>query len=78
MHASAERQLIDFVRARHDNDPAVVIDADTDLFASGYLDSIGFVGLSVLVEDLSGKPIDFTRVRPEELSTIRKILALCF
>ena len=77
-HANHEQQLLDFVRERHPPEVQAGIDSATDLFENGVLDSIGFVGLSVLVEDLAGKPIDFGQIKASELRSIRDILRLCF
>jgi acyl carrier protein len=69
-----QRQLIAFVLERHPNPDHVHLDADTDLFAGGHLDSIGFIGLTVLVEELSGNRIDFERHDVSNMTTIGKII----
>jgi acyl carrier protein len=67
--------LAAWVRARHAEDDVVVeCDGDTDLFGSGILDSLGFIALVALVEELSGAPIDLDEVDIDELHTIRAIV----
>lgn len=55
----------------------VEITADTDLVATGGLDSMGFVGLIARFEDLTGTEVDFEEVDPEELTSVRSLIDRC-
>ncbi len=72
-----EQKLVDWVKERNEDNPDVEFTLDTDLFSSGLLDSLGFVVLATLVEDLRGEPINFEAVKPEELVSIRQIVDKC-
>jgi acyl carrier protein len=51
------QQLIDWVQARQgEGGPA--IGPDTDLFASGALDSMGLVSLFFMIETMGGRTVD--------------------
>lgn len=73
-----ESKLIDWVAERNDGNPDFRMDRDTDLYASGYLDSLGFVGLLMLVEEMSGKKLADLDVNPLELKTVRIICETFF
>ena len=51
------QRLIDWVSAR-DAAAGIEITPDTDLLASGVLDSMGMVGLFMLVETMGGRALD--------------------
>jgi acyl carrier protein len=53
------------------------ITADTDLVATGALDSMGFVGLIAKFEDLTGTEVDFEEIDPEELTSVRSLIDRC-
>jgi acyl carrier protein len=53
------------------------IGPETDLFETGALDSMGFVGLIAVFEALSGVEVDFDEIEPEELNTVRAIIERC-
>jgi acyl carrier protein len=55
----------------------VTITADTDLVATGALDSMGFVGLVTRFEDLAGTEVDFEKIDPEELTSVRSLIERC-
>lgn len=55
----------------------VEITADTDLVATGALDSMGFVGLIARFEDLTGTEVDFEEIDPEELTSVRSMIDRC-
>ena len=64
--------LIEWV-GRHNRNPEAsdgTIDANTDLLASGTLDSVGFVELLLYVEEKTGCRCDLDDTDPEEFSTI--------
>lgn len=71
-----EEKLLQWVNERN---PGIQdIDVDTDLMASGYVDSMGFVGLMVLLEELGGRHLDDVLANPEDFRTIRHITQKCF
>jgi acyl carrier protein len=55
----------------------VEITADTDLVATGALDSMGFVGLVATFENLTGTAVDFEEVDAEELTSVRALIDRC-
>lgn len=55
----------------------VEITADTDLVATGALDSMGFVGLIAKFEELAGTEVDFEEIDPEELTSVRSLIGRC-
>jgi len=54
--------------------PAQALDASTDLFEMGVLDSVALTGLIAAVEGAIGYDIDFVRVDPAALGTIGTIV----
>jgi D-alanine--poly(phosphoribitol) ligase subunit 2 len=50
--------------------------ADTDLFATGALDSLGFVELLVRIEELFGRRIELAELEIEDFKSIARIAAL--
>jgi acyl carrier protein len=75
--AMSEAQLVDlvinWVRSNHrpGYSPNGEISADTDLIASGLLDSFGFIDLIVFIESQSGCQIDLTDVDPVEFCVVK-------
>ena len=77
-----ERELVQWIldyleEEEKDLSADVKITADTDLVATGALDSMGFVGLIARFEDLSGTEVDFEEIEPEELTSIRSLIDRC-
>lgn len=72
-----EAQLVDlvinWVRSNHrpGNSPNGDISPDTDLIASGMLDSFGFIDLIVFMESQSGCRIDLTDVDPNDFCVVK-------
>lgn len=72
-----ETQLVDlvinWVRSNHrpGNSPNGDISPDTDLIASGMLDSFGFIDLIVFMESQSGCRIDLTDVDPHDFCIVK-------
>lgn len=75
--ATSEAQLVDlvinWVRSNHrpGNSRNGKISPDTDLIASGLLDSFGFIDLIVFIESQSGCRIDLTDVDPNEFCVVK-------
>ena len=73
----SEAQLVDlvinWVRSNHrpGNSPNGDLSPDTDLIASGMLDSFGFIDLIVFIESQSGCRIDLTDVDPSEFCIVK-------
>lgn len=73
-----ERELIRWINSYNEEEGVdVVVTADSDLVATSALDSMGFVGLIALFENLAGVEIDFDEVDPEELTSIRSLFERC-
>jgi acyl carrier protein len=51
------------------NDPHIT--EDTDLMASGLLDSFGFIDLLLFVESQTGLKVDLTDVDPSEFTVVK-------
>lgn len=49
----------------------VDVKEDTDLIASGALDSMGFIELLLFVESITGQKIDLSDLDPNEFTTIQ-------
>jgi acyl carrier protein len=54
------------------------ITLDTNLMEGGLLDSIGFVGLIVFIEEEMGCNLDLTDVDPSEFSTVKGLSRIAF
>ncbi|MBI3668706.1 MAG: acyl carrier protein [Acidobacteria bacterium] len=64
--------VIDWVRAnKRSGNGTADITPDTDLVASGLLDSFGFVDLIVYIESLDGCKIDLTEADPSEFTVVK-------
>lgn len=46
------------------------LDENADLFEAGVVDSHGFIGLCLAIEEITGRPVDIAEVDPEDFSTI--------
>jgi acyl carrier protein len=49
----------------------IELEEDTDLMATGILDSMGFIELLVHVESLTGSKIDLSDLDPKEFTSIK-------
>jgi hypothetical protein len=68
-----EQAMLEWVRDHvppHASEQAE-IGAESDLLATGVLDSVGFLDLIAYAEELSGTPIDLMSVDPAHLTSIR-------
>jgi acyl carrier protein len=77
-----ERELVQWILDYKEEEEeevsvGVEITADTDLIATGALDSMGFVGLIARFEDLAGTEVDFEEIEPEELTSVRTLIDRC-
>lgn len=70
------RWIVDYVE-EEEFSVDVEITEDTDLIATGALDSMGFVGLIARFEDLTGTEVDFEEIDPEELTSVRSLIDRC-
>ncbi|HTI66910.1 MAG TPA: hypothetical protein VL460_05105 [Caulobacteraceae bacterium] len=64
------QRLIDWVAARQGEGGVAEIDADTDLLASGAVDSLGLVSLFFLVETMRGEPVDMAQATAAEAAPL--------
>ncbi len=62
-----------FLQAFHIEDDIRSIDLETDLVNSGLVDSFSVIELLIHIEELSGVPVDFDRIK---LSSVRTVKAL--
>jgi acyl carrier protein len=75
-----ERELVQWILSYIEEEELSVdieITADTDLVATGALDSMGFVGLVSRFEMLTGTEVDFEAIDAEELTSIRFLVDRC-
>lgn len=70
------QQLIDWVAQRQQS--GLQVEADTDLVASGALDSMGLVSLFFLVEAMGGQAVDVNEAVAAGPVTPRSIVARWF
>ena len=73
-----EVQLVDWVMARRGDAAERRIDAETNLRDSGLIDSLGFVGLMALLEELGAENIDNVLANPKQFASIRELVTECF
>lgn len=75
-----ERELVQWILdyiAEEEFAVEAEITADTDLVATGALDSMGFVGLVTRFEALAETEVDFEKIDPEELTSVRSLIDRC-
>lgn len=75
-----ERDLVQWILDYIEEEELTVeveIAADTDLVATGALDSMGFVGLVATFENLTGTEVDFEEIDAEELISVRSLIERC-
>ncbi len=65
--------LITYIKKEFARDSQVEITAQTDLFASGILDSLGLMKLIRFVEATFDNPVPLTDILPENFSSVRNI-----
>ncbi len=70
------REMIEFVRSRIQDDPALRIDLDTPLVSSGLVDSFALVEVLQRLQDVTGRAIPTGRVAPQDLETVSRMLEL--
>lgn len=71
-----EQDLIEKLSRDISNDPAVPIDASTDLVMSGLIDSIGFMTLIQWIEDECSVAIEPSDMVIDNFETTTHVLAL--
>lgn len=77
MSEDLKQKLIQFVEERYFAEYAekIKVESDTDLFTTGYIDSLGFVALLMVIEEFTGLSIDeLMLINREELNTISNII----
>jgi len=55
---------------------SVEVTGETDLFASGLLDSLGLADLMLFVDSLEGCEVDLTDVEPSEYCVVRGLCSI--
>lgn len=68
--------LVDWIRTHKRISQDVVITADTELLASGILDSFSYLDLIVYLENKTGGRIDLAGADPDEFSKVRGLCTL--
>ncbi|MFG2957717.1 acyl carrier protein [Streptomyces sp. NPDC048291] len=76
--AALEKKLLDWVVEWNEGEYDGELDAETDLFAAGVLDSMGFTGLIAYLEDETGIEFDFEHAEEAGAVSLRALLAYCF
>jgi acyl carrier protein len=69
-------KILRWVVEKNEDEDTSLINEDTDLFTSGYIDSMGFVGLMMYIEELSGNSFDASDINPDDIKTIKHIVEL--
>lgn len=70
--------LLDWILEWNEGEFEGEITADTELFASGALDSMGFTGLIAYLEDETGIEFDFKNAEDSSDVSVSGLLAYCF
>ncbi|SFR34758.1 Phosphopantetheine attachment site [Robiginitalea myxolifaciens] len=65
--------LIKYIKKEFTRDSEVEIVAETDLFASGILDSLGLMKLIRFIEATFDNPVPLIDILPENFSSVRNI-----
>lgn len=82
MNALSESQLVDLVvgwvkqNGQKSETAGLEINRDTDLIASGLLDSFGFVDLIMYLESQDGCKVDLIDADPSEFSVVKGLCRL--
>jgi acyl carrier protein len=74
---SLERELVDWVVQWNEDESDVEVTADTELSATGLLDSMALVGLVSYLEDRMDSAFDFGSYDPHGGVTVRTLIAHC-
>ncbi|KUJ41268.1 hypothetical protein ACZ90_68000 [Streptomyces albus subsp. albus] len=75
--AALEKDLVEWVLNWNEGEGEGSVDAETDLSASGLLDSMALVGLVTYLEDQTDSSFDFASFDPSEGTTIRRLVRHC-
>ncbi|MFQ5739483.1 MAG: phosphopantetheine-binding protein [Acidobacteriota bacterium] len=73
---SSAAQMIDFLLKNVIHDPELEIDEDTPLVSTGLVDSFALVEVLVELERVTRRRIPTGRISPQDLNTIRQMLAV--
>lgn len=73
-----QEKLVSFIKERNDEDENFSLLFDQDIELTGYLDSMGFIGLVAFIEAENGQDTDKLIANPEKYRTINQIVELCF
>jgi acyl carrier protein len=68
--------LVDWITANKRTSQDVPISPDTELLASGILDSFGFLDLIVYIESKTGLQVDLADADPSEFAIVRGLCQL--
>jgi len=71
-----ESRILEFVTARLIADPNIPVSASTPLVSSGLVDSFDLVELLSEVERLAGRRLPTSRIGPQDMESVDKILDL--
>jgi acyl carrier protein len=69
-----EEQILSFLSKLETENKPPAIDADTDLFETGFLDSFGFVELVGFLETLTGQTVTEEDMDDPRFTTVRGIV----
>jgi acyl carrier protein len=72
-----EKNLIEWVLDWNEGESSTEVNADTDLLASGLLDSMGLVGIVTYLEEQAGSEFDFSTFDPSESASVRSLIRHC-
>lgn len=73
-----QQTLLEWITEWNEGEFDGEITADTELFASGALDSMGFTGLIACLEDEAGIEFDFKNAEGSNDVSVSGLLAYCF
>jgi hypothetical protein len=73
-----EAQLLALIRERKIVGQDAQLELDTDLRDGGHVDSMRFVALMALLEELGAQKVDYALENPDEVRTVRQLVRCCF
>ncbi len=73
-----EQRLLRFIRQRSSSGPEAELTLDTDLREAGHIDSMRFIALMALLEELGAENIDDVISNPDHFRSVRSLVECCF
>ena len=75
---SHHQKIIEWIRKRNESVSDFSLEPYTDIAETGYLDSMGFVGFVVFLDEMGAKNTDLLISDAGQYRTVNDIVKLCF